>query len=172
MRKKLLLVMLMLTLALTVTMTVPSSLWSITAEAHSGRTDGNGGHKDNKNKSGLGNYHYHCNGNPPHLHDGGVCPYSDSAPAADSKENKSSDSTPVSGSSKTESSTVKDKVTKDTIKKVQEKLNELEYNCGKADGILGSKTKTSIKKYQEDNNLTADGKITDDLLSALNIASQ
>jgi len=44
--------------------------------AHSGRTDSEGGHKDNKNKSGLGNYHYHCGGNPPHLHGGGDCPYS------------------------------------------------------------------------------------------------
>lgn len=26
--------------------------------AHSGRTDSSGGHKDNKNKSGLGYYHY------------------------------------------------------------------------------------------------------------------
>lgn len=30
-----------------------------TAYAHGGRTDGNGGHKDNKNASGLGYYHYH-----------------------------------------------------------------------------------------------------------------
>lgn len=44
--------------------------------AHSGRTDSSGGHKDNKNKSGLGSYHYHCGGHPPHLHTGGVCPYS------------------------------------------------------------------------------------------------
>ena len=29
------------------------------AGAHSGRTDANGGHKDNKNVSGLGSYHYH-----------------------------------------------------------------------------------------------------------------
>lgn len=43
--------------------------------AHSGRTDGQGGHKDNQNASGLGSYHYHCGGNPPHLHSGGVCPY-------------------------------------------------------------------------------------------------
>jgi len=43
--------------------------------AHSGRTDGSGGHKDNKNKSGLGYYHYHCGGYPAHLHKGGVCPY-------------------------------------------------------------------------------------------------
>ena len=27
---------------------------SLSAFAHSGRTDGSGGHKDNKNKSGLG----------------------------------------------------------------------------------------------------------------------
>jgi hypothetical protein len=44
---------------------------------HSGRTDGNGGHRDNKNKSGLGYYHYHCGGYPAHLHTNGVCPYSD-----------------------------------------------------------------------------------------------
>lgn len=34
--------------------------------AHSGRTDSNGGHRDNKNKSGLGSYHYHCGGHPAH----------------------------------------------------------------------------------------------------------
>lgn len=45
------------------------------AFAHGGRTDGSGGHKDNKNKSGLGGYHYHCGGYPAHLHTGGVCPY-------------------------------------------------------------------------------------------------
>lgn len=44
--------------------------------AHSGRTDSRGGHKDNKNKSGLGSYHYHCGGHPAHLHNNGVCPYS------------------------------------------------------------------------------------------------
>ena len=44
--------------------------------AHSGKTDSNGGHRDNKNKSGLGSYHYHCGGHPAHLHTDGVCPYS------------------------------------------------------------------------------------------------
>ena len=48
----------------------------INVYAHSGRTDASGGHKDNNNKSGLGNYHYHCGGNPPHLHTNGICPYS------------------------------------------------------------------------------------------------
>ena len=50
-------------------------LFGSAAFAHSGRTDSSGGHKDNKNKSGLGSYHYHCGGYPAHLHDGGVCPY-------------------------------------------------------------------------------------------------
>lgn len=47
--------------------------------AHSGRTDAYGGHKDNKNKSGLGSYHYHCGGHPAHLHTNGVCPYATSS---------------------------------------------------------------------------------------------
>ena len=47
----------------------------IEAAAHPGRTDANGGHRDNKNKSGLGSYHYHCGGYPAHLHPGGICPY-------------------------------------------------------------------------------------------------
>lgn len=46
------------------------------ALAHSGRTDSSGGHHDNKNKSGLGSYHYHCGGHPAHLHPNGICPYS------------------------------------------------------------------------------------------------
>ena len=53
---------------------------TITVFAHSGRTDSSGGHKDNKNKSGLGSYHYHCGGYPAHLHDGGYCPYTDVFP--------------------------------------------------------------------------------------------
>lgn len=44
--------------------------------AHSGRTDSDGEHRDNKNKIGLGNYYYHCGGHPAHLYTNGVCPYS------------------------------------------------------------------------------------------------
>ena len=54
---------------------------SMTVFAHSGRTDSSGGHHDNKNKSGLGGYHYHCGGYPAHLHDGGYCPYTDVMPS-------------------------------------------------------------------------------------------
>ena len=58
--------------------------FSIVSEvgAHSGRTDSNGGHRDNNNTSGLGGYHYH-HGMGPHLHPGGVCPYSQPAPKAE-----------------------------------------------------------------------------------------
>ena len=42
---------------------------------HSGRTDSNGGHRDTKNASGLGPYHFH-HGFGAHLHDDGICPYS------------------------------------------------------------------------------------------------
>lgn len=52
--------------------------------AHSGRTDYNGGHKDNKNASGFGSYHYHCEGYPAHLHNNGVCPYSSNSTLIDS----------------------------------------------------------------------------------------
>ena len=67
--------------ALTIILSLPCS-----ALAHSGRTDSNGGHKDNKNKSGLGSYHYHCGGNPAHLHTNGKCPYDSSNNSSSSKK--------------------------------------------------------------------------------------
>ena len=62
----------------------------ISAYAHSGRTDSSGGHKDNKNKSGLGSYHYHCGGHSAHLHTNGVCPYSSSSSSKKSSTTSSS----------------------------------------------------------------------------------
>ena len=53
-----------------------------TVSAHSGRTDSSGGHKDNKNKSGLGSYHYHYGGYSAHLHTNGYCPYTDTFPSS------------------------------------------------------------------------------------------
>lgn len=112
---------------------------------HGGRTDSNGGHKDNKNKSGLGSYHYHCGGNPPHLHDGGVCPY---APKA---------------------STISTNAKVDLVKLAQEELNSLGYECGTPDGSIGSKTKGAIKAFQKDNNLVVDGKLGPKTLAALGV---
>ena len=56
--------------------------------AHSGRTDASGGHRDNKNKSGLGSYHYHCGGYPPHLHENGYCPYTSKGKTSQSNESE------------------------------------------------------------------------------------
>lgn len=77
----------------------------INSYAHSGRTDSSGGHKDNKNKSGLGSYHYHCGGNPAHLHTNGVCPYSSSSSSSKSSTSSSSSSSKSSTSKSQSSST-------------------------------------------------------------------
>ena len=81
-----------LMVCLTITTAIPTELinTTLTVEAHSGRTDRYGGHKDNKNKSGLGNYHYHCGGNPAHLHDNGVCPYAGTNSASSSSSTNKS----------------------------------------------------------------------------------
>lgn len=54
-------------------------IFSAVVFAHSGGTDASGGHRDNKNRSGLGSYHYH-HGRGPHLHPNGVCPLATSKP--------------------------------------------------------------------------------------------
>ena len=74
--------------------------------SHSGKTDSNGGHKDNQNKSGLGSYHYHCGGHPAHLHPNGVCPY-----ASSTSSNKSSTSSSSSSSKSNNTSTESNKAT-------------------------------------------------------------
>ena len=73
--------------------------------AHSGRTDSNGGHKDNQNKSGLGSYHYHCGGYPAHLHPNGVCPYASSQSTSSGSSSNSSKNTSSSTSSSSSQST-------------------------------------------------------------------
>lgn len=82
--KRLKRIVVLVAVLLSITVAVPSYFSDsvLTVQAHSGRTDSNGGHKDNKNKSGLGSYHYHCGGHPAHLHTNGVCPYDSSSTKA------------------------------------------------------------------------------------------
>lgn len=87
-----------------------------TSYAHSGRTDSNGGHRDNQNKSGLGSYHYHCGGHPAHLHTNGGCPYSSS-----SSSSKKSSSSKTKSSSSTKTNT---KVTTQTATQPVETTSE------------------------------------------------
>ena len=100
--------------------------------AHSGRTDSSGGHRDNKNASGLGSYHYHCGGHPAHLHTGGVCPYSSSAVPA----------TTVTTSSSTSSSSTSSKTTttpkKVTATKVEIDVEDVEILIGESKKIIAT----------------------------------
>lgn len=61
--------------------------------AHSGRTDGNGGHYDDD-----GDYHYH-HGFPAHDHPGGKCPYEDDEPYYKANGNSNGSTTSSSDSS-------------------------------------------------------------------------
>ncbi len=125
-----------------------------TSHAHSGRTDKSGGHKDNKNASGLGSYHYHCGGYSAHLHKNGICPYS---------------TTTTKKSTQTTKSTTKKSVTKSEIKSAQEKLNDLGYACGTPDGVIGEKTKKAIRSFQKDKGLKVDGTLNSETMKRLGI---
>ncbi|WRS28605.1 YHYH domain-containing protein [Oscillospiraceae bacterium MB08-C2-2] len=106
--------------------------------AHSGRTDARGGHKDNKNVSGLGSYHYHCGGNPPHLHTNGVCPYASTSASSNRSSSSSSSSSTASyeenlvyfndiseeSSSESSGSTSIDDNTTDSTKKIATEIKE------------------------------------------------
>lgn len=80
----------------------------------------------------------------PHLHSGGVCPYSSS-----------------SSTSKPNSKLIANqkKIKADNMK-FQKMLNKLGYYCGSTDGVLGTTSKRAIKKFQKKNNLTKTGKLT------------
>jgi N-acetyl-anhydromuramyl-L-alanine amidase AmpD len=43
------------------------------------------------------------------------------------------------------------------VKKLQENLNRLGFNCGAADGIFGPKTEAAVKAFQKANGLAVDG---------------
>ena len=100
-RKRNLLIMLMFTITLISVCT--------NSYAHPGKTDSKGGHKDNQNKSGLGSYHYHCDGMPAHLHPNGICPYTekkttsnDKAESTKQKQETPAEEKPINNTKKTE----------------------------------------------------------------------
>lgn len=122
------------------------------------------GHSSGHHSNSASTSYYYCGGHAAHTHTGGVCPYADEdadyyhcgGHAAHLHENGVC---PYAGM-----------VSSSTIKKVQKKLNSCGYSCGKADGVLGAKTKKALKKYQRDNGLTADGIIGSATLAAMGIS--
>ena len=99
---------------------------AVAVSAHSGRTDSKGGHKDNKNKSGLGYYHYHCGGYPAHLHTNGVCPYDNDSSCSDT-------------SAWTDTSSWTSETTVTTA--------QSQTDSQQQDGVIGSVVTTDIKAY-------------------------
>ena len=45
----------------------------------------------------------------------------------------------------------------DSVRELQQALNELGYDCGTADGVYGTRTVAAVKAFQQDNGLTPDG---------------
>lgn len=134
-----------ITLLLCVSLLLPYNV----SLAHSNRHHATDRHHNYNNKSEFGNYYYH-HGMGPHLHPDGICPYSSSkTTAATKRQSKYCRSS--------------------TVKKVQNRLNKLGYQCGKADGSCGARTKKAIKKFQKKKGLTVNGKINKTLLKKLKI---
>jgi len=50
----------------------------------------------------------------------------------------------------------------DEVKSIQSVLNNLGYDAGPADGIMGSKTREAIRLYQQDHDLPVTGKLNSD----------
>lgn len=96
----------------------------VSSYAHSGRTDANGGHRDSKNKSGLGSYHYHCGGHPAHLHTNGVCPYSSSSTSNKKGTSESTSSNTQATSDSSASNTQETSATPTVIEVEDIRINE------------------------------------------------
>lgn len=131
---------------------------SIGALAHGGRTDSSGGHKDNKNKSGLGSYHYHCGGHPAHLHSGGVCPYSGSGSEKSATKKPSPTATPVpvkyvdgiAVPDWPDAFPIQKGSRGSVVKSMQKALIYMGYLNDAADGIFGVNTDAAVELYYAD----------------------
>lgn len=60
----------------------------------------------------------------------------------------------------------------ETVKSIQHRLNELGYDVGAADGILGRKTRAAIISFQQITGMDPDGLANQSLLSRLNASVQ
>lgn len=58
----------------------------------------------------------------------------------------------------------------ETIKQVQQALSNQGYNAGPADGKMGSKTKSALKKFQESQGMQASGNLDQQTLAALGVS--
>ena len=54
------------------------------------------------------------------------------------------------------------------VRAAQEKLSDMGYEVGTADGKIGPKTRAALRKFQADKGLSETGRLDDHTLSALN----
>lgn len=60
---------------------------------------------------------------------------------------------------------------RDLVRQAQIQLNRLGYAAGAADGIFGRKSRIALKRFQEDNDVSADGIFSDEVADILSIAA-
>ncbi len=58
-------------------------------------------------------------------------------------------------------------LSRDQRKEMQQRLNQLGYNAGTVDGILGAQTRAALRRFQTDSTLIPDGFATEDVLDRL-----
>jgi membrane-bound lytic murein transglycosylase B len=61
------------------------------------------------------------------------------------------------------------RLTRDRIMVLQEKLNELGFDSGEPDGVVGSATRAAVREWQRSNDLVADGHVDAELLRELKL---
>ena len=53
------------------------------------------------------------------------------------------------------------------VKKLQERLNQLDYEAGEVDGFFGPKTERAVLRFQQDKKIDADGIVGNQTWQAL-----
>ncbi|MCI0622762.1 MAG: peptidoglycan-binding protein [Acidobacteria bacterium] len=63
-------------------------------------------------------------------------------------------------------------VSSKTVKEVQTELKQKGYHAGEVDGVLGAQTRASLRRYQKEQGLTGDGRLTHETAVHLGVAKK
>ncbi len=124
------------------------------------------GHHGGCHQGTVSTHYYYCGGHSAHTHHNGVCPYADDYGYDDDYYYCGGHSAHTHHNGVCPYAYY---VSSNTVKRVQKVLNRCGYSCGTADGVMGTKTKRALKRFQRDNDLKADGVIGEQTLTALGL---